>query len=693
MGFNSASITATYATGSAYDGDGTSDNVGALVGRNTGTITDSYKNSDASVLGGENDDDNDTDGTRKTLSELMSLSFTDAGTSWTTDNWDMGDETELPTLANSNGSVAGNFCNQPVSSSQSRVLCPDDEPDDDGDGIADVADACPFEAVLEGGTDSNSDGCDDVNADEDGDGLTEDVGDIDRDGDGLIEIGAGGGVYLGHIHHNLAGTSHKTSATVTGNSTGCPSTGCNGYELRKDITLTNNWTPVGNSSDPFTGNFDGNGHTISNLTINSSAKYVGFFGYVSGSAITIIRNLIINGGSVTSTSTANYTFTGALAGYIGFAPVNNVSIIGVSVTGGTGDGVRIGGLVGTSSGTITNSYATGNADGGDGEEDRVGGLVGTSTGTITNSYATGSADGGAGNSDLVGGLVGTSTGTITNSYATGSADGGAGNSDLVGGLVGNNTGGTITNSYATGNASDGGGGERDRVGGLVGTSTGTITNSYATGSADGGDGDCDYVGGLVGTSSGTITNSYATGDASGGAGGTDHIGGLVGYNFYGAITNSYATGNASDGGGGNSDLVGGLVGGSSGTITNSYAMGNASDGGGGERDNVGGLVGHSSGTITNSYATGNASDGGGGERDRVGGLVGNNTGGTITNSYATGNASDGGGGERDSVGGLVGVSSDGEITNSYATGNASDGGGGNDFVGGLVGGGLSLLNK
>ena len=62
----------------------------------------------------------------------------------------------------------------------------------------------------------------------------------------------------------------------------------------------------------------------------------------------------------------------------------------------------VGGLVGLQDGSISASYATGNADGGDGNSGRVGGLVGEqgSGGSITASYATGNADGGDGSDDL-----------------------------------------------------------------------------------------------------------------------------------------------------------------------------------------------------------------------------------------------------------------------------------------------------
>ena len=51
------------------------------------------------------------------------------------------------------------------------------------------------------------------------------------------------------------------------------------YELIEDIGLTGEWTPIGTNLNPFKGHFDGNGHTISGLSISSSANYLGLFGY------------------------------------------------------------------------------------------------------------------------------------------------------------------------------------------------------------------------------------------------------------------------------------------------------------------------------------------------------------------------------------------------------------------------------
>ena len=345
---------------------------------------------------------------------------------------------------------------------------------------------------------------------------------VDRDANGLIELYTL--TQLHNMRYNLSGSSYKTSTADTGSTTGCPNAACNGYELMNDVELdtdgdgqswtqdssgnysldsgdsaapyfvidssgSGGWQPVGNSTNnAFNAIFDGNGYVIRNLAIRSELTNIGLFGVTTANAI--IRNIGL---------------------------VNNLS----DYTGSSNGVNNVGGLVAfQNGGSITGSYATGNADGGDGNFDLVGGLVGNQNGgSIRASYATGDANGGAGNFDYVGGLVGSqgSGGSITASYATGDADGGAGDNDLVGGLVGNQNSGSIRASYATGNA-NGGDGREDEVGGLVGEqgSGGSITASYATGNADGGAGDQDRVGGLVGVQFGSISASYSFGSKVGG---------------------------------------------------------------------------------------------------------------------------------------------------------------------------------
>ena len=60
------------------------------------------------------------------------------------------------------------------------------------------------------------------------------------------------------------------------------------YMLANDITMSGEWSPIGNSENPFTGIFDGNGHTINGLTAAPEAN--GFFGVAKDA---VIRNVIL----------------------------------------------------------------------------------------------------------------------------------------------------------------------------------------------------------------------------------------------------------------------------------------------------------------------------------------------------------------------------------------------------------------
>jgi hypothetical protein len=356
----------------------------------------------------------------------------------------------------------------------------------------------------------------------------------------------------------------------------------------------------------FAGNFDGNGHTISNLTINSSTlDFIGLIGYLDAAG-----------------------------------QVKNLGMVNVNLTGR----YAVGGLVGYDKGTITNCYATGSVSG----ANYVGGLVGwNDSGVVSDSYAAGTA---SGTSDSIGGLVGRNVGTLSNCYANETV---TGSTYSVGGLVGYNGNdsahsGTIINCHASGNVTA----SFDAVGGLVGTNTysSVISNSYATGTVNG----ASKVGGLVGYNDSTvaISDCYATGQVTGS--GTDYysVGGLVGENSSGTLLRCYATG-ATYG----IRWVGGLVGWNRfGSILNCYATGTAS----GTSLYVGGLVGYNTSEygwpsciISNCYATGAASGSGG-----IGGLIGFNGYPSVTSyCYSTGTATPVGTG---AAGGMVG-------TNQYGT--------------------------
>jgi len=225
------------------------------------------------------------------------------------------------------------------------------------------------------------------------------------------------------------------------------------YELKDNINLSSyiakssvGWRFIGdhNSTDKsgfFYGKFNGNGYKVSGLWINGEeGARVGLFGtiYEGGE----IKNM----GVEIDDSNGGVKFLGGNNTYVGgLAIVNSGTISNSYVTGnviGGGTSAIVGGLVGSNGGTISNSYATGNVIW-YGTSANVGGLVGTNQGTISNSYATGSV---SGTGSYVGGLVGASgtSGTISNSYATGSV---SGTGSYVGGLVGYRSGATISSSY------------------------------------------------------------------------------------------------------------------------------------------------------------------------------------------------------------------------------------------------------
>jgi len=356
------------------------------------------------------------------------------------------------------------------------------------------------------------------------------------------------------------------------------------YMLGNDIDLTDylapggagyakwaasGWQPIGDSSQYFTGSFDGNGYKITGLWIDrSNEDYVGLFGNIYTATI---KNL---GVEITAAGVNGHQFVGGLVGF-----QENSNIINSYATGNISGNYDVGGLVGLQNfGSIETSYAMGDVSGNEG----VGGLVSNqNNSSITNSYTIGNASG----TSYVGGLVGLqqANSSITNSYATGDV---RGDKHYVGGLVGlQRDSSSIINSYSTNDVSG-----DSAVGGLVGYQLGSssITNSYVTGDVSG----YWHVGGLAGAqdNSSSIEDCYATGDVRGG----NRVGGLVGFQWDGSITNCYATGDVRGG-----NRVGSLVGwqGNS-NITNSYSTSDVSG-----DSAVGGLVGYQEGdsTITNSY--------------------------------------------------------------------------------------------
>ena len=115
-------------------------------------------------------------------------------------------------------------------------------------------------------------------------------------------------------------------------------------KLLRDVELTGTWAPVGDSSTPFKGTFDGDGHKITGLKI-TSGSYIGLFGYVGEGAT--IKNVNLVGANVFGVKRV-----GALIGQImGNATVSNCTVDSTSHV--TGSDSNTGGLIGEAAGTIT----------------------------------------------------------------------------------------------------------------------------------------------------------------------------------------------------------------------------------------------------------------------------------------------------------------------------------------------------
>lgn len=123
------------------------------------------------------------------------------------------------------------------------------------------------------------------------------------------------------------------------------------------------WTPIGTADKPFSGNFDGNGHTISGL--NYSGEYAGLFGYINNGTISNIK--------LADSSFANGTASGGICAVNNGGTIENSAVDNVAVSGGTA-----GGICGQNSGTITDCFFSANVS----SDGKYGGICGSNSGTI-----------------------------------------------------------------------------------------------------------------------------------------------------------------------------------------------------------------------------------------------------------------------------------------------------------------------
>jgi hypothetical protein len=427
------------------------------------------------------------------------------------------------------------------------------------------------------------------------------------------------------------------------------------YHLTADIDLGGReWTPIGKAHHPLTNNnkmifqgqFEGNGHTVSNFTISGifdtgdSPHALGLFGAVSGDIFNLnVTNFTI---SAQNTGLTNLAAGGLVAYLDGSYSIKNCyaeGYIDVSHSIDNGDygstiPCYIGGLVGTMGNSrIEDSRAAVDiSTSGSGRNSAyVGGLVGLidvgnkGSAIVTDCSATGDILASSASGSLAGGLVGIAQGTgstnsvsIINSYATGSIsassssamENSSGTLNL-GGFIGQAQACSITYCYATGSVSASATGAwspyiYSRIGGFAGLMNGVaaVTYCYATGSV---------------SSSALNSNSINNGTFYTLADAKSYAGGFVGHQAYSSsnIQNCYATGIISSsarntaGQSTNPPEVHSYAGGfagylEAGTIVNAYSTGrvlsSTAVAARGTRDaRTGAFAGRSSGAIANSF--------------------------------------------------------------------------------------------
>ena len=309
------------------------------------------------------------------------------------------------------------------------------------------------------------------------------------------------------------------------------------FEQAADIDLDGiNWLPIGDNTNKFTGNYNGNNKTISNLSISFESTnvekynngYVGLFGYNSGS----ISNLTIDSASININSNL-YHYIGCLLGKNYGGTIENCKVTKSTISGSSSDSsFDVGGICGDSgnSGTITDCNV----------EDS----------TINVAIAV--------NGDVLGyagGICGVSDGTITDCWVEDTTLNCSANGETVWAEIGGICGCISNNVTFTGN--------NVKNTNISCSGTGSV-NCYV------------YVGGILGElneatmTNCSVVNDFGIHEISGSINmGESGIGGICGLSMIGNITSSYVKGYNIECTGDGAKKVGGICGYMQGGQTNS----------------------------------------------------------------------------------------------------------------------------
>ncbi|MBI9031685.1 T9SS type A sorting domain-containing protein [bacterium] len=286
--------------------------------------------------------------------------------------------------------------------------------------------------------------------------------------------------------------------------------------------------PIGNSSSPFFGNYDGQDFSIQNLTIDRAANQQGLFGFCINASISNVSmvNVDISGinyvGGIVGQSQNGLTLKnfsvhgsvsgvqdiGGIAGYLGSSSMINCSMAGTI----SGDN-KVGGCLATATNTtIRNCSSAGTISrlSQDNNKNNWGGIVAFASNSSDISKCTSLAN--VEGNRYSGGIIGylSSSVTVDSCYASGDVSGGT----YVGGLIGQASGSAyVRNCYATGDITS----YDQNAGGFAGSIAGTssvnveISNCYASGDAEA----IAYASGFIGyCTSLDIDNCYSIGEVT-----------------------------------------------------------------------------------------------------------------------------------------------------------------------------------
>ncbi|MCD8049108.1 MAG: carbohydrate-binding domain-containing protein [Clostridia bacterium] len=267
--------------------------------------------------------------------------------------------------------------------------------------------------------------------------------------------------------------------------------------LTADIDLGGaEWTPIGDyaaSSIMYAGTFDGDGHIISGLYINSSSSYRGLFGYVKTTGtvknVTVygsvtgnnyVGGIVGNNYGIVTNCTADVSVSGTYAG--GIVGLNRGEVTYCFNSGAVGGSMYIGGVVGsTGSGAVVANCGNSGAVSGSGMNMNIGGVAGENVGTVADCFNSGEVSG----STYVGGVIGFNMASASNCYSSGTVGG----SWNVGGVVGynyangNSYNGSVTNCCYLENTADA----------AIGVDSGTTTDTFSKTSEEFASGEVAYL--------------------------------------------------------------------------------------------------------------------------------------------------------------------------------------------------------